>query len=214
MPCDPRRLELYLVTDRRFHEAPLVEQVARAIAGGVTCVQLREKDLETGALVELAGHLADLCRAQGVTFIVNDRIDVAMAVQADGVHLGRKDMPLSVARRLLGPDRILGATAGNIEQARQALAAGADYLGVGAIAATSTKADHNPVIGVAGFGEIAQAVALPCVAIAGVDRHNAADLIRAGGAGIAVVSAILGAADITQAAGELKAALGAARRTP
>ena len=196
---------LYLVTDAglargRSHHAI----VHAAIRGGVTVVQYREKNASTRRMIEEAQALRDLCRAHGVPFIVNDRVDVALAVDADGVHVGHDDMPAPRARRLIGRSKVLGVSAENAAQARAAVADGADYIGASPIFATPTKPAAPPPMGVAGLEELARASTMPVVAIGGLNAANAASMIRAGAAGVAVVSAIVGAEDVERAARELR----------
>ena len=196
---------LYLVTDSRLSLGRSNAQVLQAaLRGGVTVVQYREKDASARQMVEQALELRELCRAHGVPFIVNDRVDVALAVDADGVHVGQDDLPAAFARKLIGPDKILGVSAENVEQALAAIAAGADYLGVGAIFSTATKADAGEPIGIPGLIKIARASTIPIVGIAGINASNAGSVIRAGAAGVAVVSAIVGAEDVEPAARELR----------
>ena len=158
-------LEVYLVTDRRLAgERDEAEIVLSALRGGVRLVQYREKELSTCQQVEQARRLLCLTRQHGAFFLVNDRVDVALAVGADGVHLGQEDLPLPIARRLLGRGKIIGVSVQSPEEARRAEAAGADYLGVGAIFSTSTKPDAG-AIGLVGIRAIRSAVRLPLVAI-------------------------------------------------
>lgn len=196
---------LYVITDvelsgRRSHR----EIVAAAIRGGATMVQYREKNASTRQMVDEAFVLRDLCREHDVPFIVNDRVDIALAVDADGVHVGQDDMPASLARRLIGTEKILGVSAENLEQARAAIDAGANYLGVGAVFETSTKSDAGEPLGLDKFAEIARVSTVPVVGIAGINASNAANVIRAGAAGVAVVSAVVGAKDVQAAARELR----------
>jgi len=204
-------LRLYVITDRvlsgRSHEA----QAEAAIAGGATAIQLRDKTAPARVLVEVGERLAVLCRARGVVFIVNDRADVAMACGADGVHVGEDDLPVAAARRLLGPAKIVGASAGTVEAARRAEAEGADYLGVGAVFSTGTKADAGEAIGLEALARIARAVRIPVVGIGGITVENAAAVIRAGAAGVAVVSAVVAQPDIAAAARALRAQVDGAR---
>ncbi len=199
--CD---YSLYLVTDSglsrgRSHE----EIVACAIRGGVTIVQLREKDCCTRDMIEMAGRLVALCRGHNVPLIVNDRLDVALAVDADGVHVGQDDIPVPVARRLLGPKKILGVTAHTPEQALKAIEEGADYIGASPIFTTATKADAGKPIGLDGLKKICKKCGVPVVGISGINASNAESVIRAGAAGVAVVSAIVSAEDVEHAAREL-----------
>ncbi len=210
-----RRIDysLYLVTDAalsrgRSHRA-IVEA---AIQGGVTVVQYREKAASTRRMIQEAAELVALCRAAGVPLIVNDRVDVALAVDADGVHVGQDDMPADLARKLIGPDKLLGVSAENAEQARDAEKQGADYVGASPIFATATKPDAPAPIGPAGLEALARAIAIPIVAIGGLNAGNAATMVRAGAAGIAVVSALTSAADVLSAARELRRVIDEAKR--
>lgn len=203
---------LYLVTDANLSRGrSLREVVEAAILGGVTVVQYREKSASTRRMIDEALELRDLCRRYSVPFIVDDRVDVALAVEADGVHVGQDDMPASLARRLIGHDKILGVSAENMEQALAAQADGADYIGASPIFATPTKPDAPPPIGVAGLLQMARTCPLPIVAIGGLNATNAGSMIRAGAAGVAVVSAIVGADDVQAAASELRHVIDLAR---
>ncbi len=170
--------------------------VEAAIRGGVTVVQYREKAASTRRMIAEARELRQLCRAAGVPFIVNDRIDVALAVDADGVHVGQDDMPAPLARRLIGKGRILGVSAGNVDEARRAEEEGADYIGASPVFATPTKPDAPAPMGVEGLRKLAGAVSIPVVAIGGMNAQNARAVMLAGAAGLAVVSAIVGAQDV------------------
>src|SRR5699024_2987055 len=146
MKCNRETMRLYAVTDRSWvGQGTLKDQVACALRGGVTCVQLREKDLDLPALLAEAQEIGALCRSYGVPFLINDSVEAALQCRADGVHVGQQDQNAREARRLLGPDRILGVSARTVEQAVEAEKNGADYLGVGAVFATSTKQDDRPV---------------------------------------------------------------------
>lgn len=172
-------------------------EIARAaLRGGATMLQLRDKRLATRPLLELATTLQSLCRAHGATFIVNDRVDIALACGADGVHLGEDDMPLSVARGLLGPEAILGASVDNPAAAREAAQRGADYLGVGPVFPTGSKSDAGAAIGLAPIGEITRATRLPLLAIGGLTCDNITSVIQAGASGIAVISTVAEAEDM------------------
>lgn len=203
---------LYLVTDANLSRGRSPREVVEAaILGGVTVVQYREKSASTRRMIDEALELRDLCRRYSVPFIVDDRVDVALAVEADGVHVGQDDMPASLARRLIGHDKILGVSAENMEQALAAQADGADYIGASPIFATPTKPDAPPPIGVAGLLQMARTCPLPIVAIGGLNATNAGSMIRAGAAGVAVVSAIVGADDVQAAASELRHVIDLAR---
>lgn len=203
---------LYLVTDANLSRGRSHREVVEAaILGGVTVVQYREKSASTRRMIDEALELRDLCRRYGVPFIVDDRVDVALAVEADGVHVGQDDMPASLARRLIGHGKILGVSAENTEQALAAQADGADYIGASPIFATPTKPDAPPPMDVAGLLQMARACPLPIVAIGGLNTTNAGSVIRAGAAGVAVVSAIVGADDMQTAARELRQVIDLAR---
>ncbi|NLG83206.1 MAG: thiamine phosphate synthase [Firmicutes bacterium] len=195
--------ELYVITDRGLAGGrPVGEVVRQALEGGAEVIQLREKTLPTGKMVELAAALKELTQAYGARVIVNDRLDVALAVDADGVHLGQEDMPARIARRLLGPEKLLGVSVSSVEEALRAVEDGADYVGAGAVFPTATKGEAG-VIGIEGLRAIAAAVDLPVVAIGGIDRAKAAEVIAAGAAGVAVVSAVMAAPDPKEAAREI-----------
>lgn len=198
---------LYLVaqTDDREPDR-LLPTVEAALRGGVTCVQLREKEAATGAFVEIALAMKRLTAQFNVPLIINDRIDVAQACEAEGVHLGQSDMPLTLARKILGPAKIIGISASNVVATVTAEKNGADYIGAGAVFATPTKTDTGKPLGLAGLWEITRAVKIPVVAVGGMKAHNAAAMRAHGAAGIAVVSAIMAAADPEQAARELQTA--------
>ena len=195
MKCDKDTLLLYAVTDRAWTGGqPLARQVEAALQNGATCLQLREKALDPAAFREEARQMALLCGRYGVPLIINDNVEVALACGAAGVHLGQQDMPIAQARRMAGPDLILGASAHTVQEALEAQAAGADYLGVGAVFSTSTKADASP-LPLTTLREICAAVSIPVVAIGGITETNLLQLTGCGAAGVAVVSAIFGALD-------------------
>lgn len=213
MKLSPSDLRLYAITDRRALPAgvTLAQAVEAALDGGVTCLQLREKRASAGEILDLARTLLPLCRARKVPLLINDRVDIALAAGADGVHLGQDDLPLPEARALLGPDRILGATAHTVEEALRAQAEGADYLGVGAMFPTGTKTDTVPTSADT-LKAICAAVSIPVVAIGGVNAENLPTLAGTGIAGAAVVSAIFSQSDLTAAARTLRTAADLAAR--
>jgi thiamine-phosphate pyrophosphorylase len=193
-----RQLDLatYLITDRALCGPRGVTAVVQAaIAGGVSIVQLRDPEAKTGRLVDEARALLRLLRPAGIPLIVNDRVDVALAADADGVHVGQLDMPVADARKLLGRDRILGLSISSLAELERAQLDGVDYLGVGPIFATQTKPDAAPPIGLAELSEIVARTRLPIAAIGGIQLTNAAQTIEAGAVGVAVVSAICAAPD-------------------
>jgi thiamine-phosphate pyrophosphorylase len=195
---------LYLVTDRRLSRGrTTLEIVQAAVRGGVTCVQLREKNCSTREFVREALAVRDFLKASGVPLIINDRLDVAMAVGADGVHLGQTDMPLEMARAIVGDGMCIGISAESLENALAAERGGADYIGVSPIYDTPTKTDTAPPLGLEGLRDIRAAVGIPLVAIGGLKRDNAAEVVRNGADGIAVVSAIVAAEDPEKASRDL-----------
>ena len=198
-------LSLYLVTDRPLSLGRDIEWiVAEAVRGGATIVQLREKDCSTREFVQLALRLKKELSAFNVPLIINDRIDVALASDADGVHIGQSDMPYNIARRLLGPDKIIGLSVESVQQAHQADLIDVDYIGISPVYSTPTKTDTAPALGLEGIREISSFTRHPSVGIGGMNLSTAADVIRAGAQGIAVVSAIVSAESPCLAAGELK----------
>ena len=201
-----KALKLYLVTDRGLcpEGRSLVQTVKEAVEGGVTMVQLREKDIDTRTFIEEALELKALLGPLGVPLIINDRVDVALASDADGVHIGQSDMPYAIARRLLGPDRIIGLSVENMDQVAQADALDVDYIGVSPVFATPTKTDTARPFGLDGLREAVRITKHPTVAIGGINALTAADVMAAGTDGIAVVSAIIAAPDPRAAAEELK----------
>lgn len=200
-----RRLLLHVLTDREWSRGRDMMTVATAaLDGGATVIQLRDKHASTRTLIEEGLALRALTRERGALLIVNDRVDVALAVDADGAHVGQEDLPAAMARRLLGSGRILGVSAATGQEAREAVVAGADYLGVGPIFATATKADAGPATGTRLLTECAREFTLPLIAIGGITVENAAQVIQAGATGIAVITAVVHAEDITGAARQLR----------
>ena len=203
---------LYLVTDRALARGRATADVVRAaVAGGVSCVQLREKNGGTREFIEETRAVQAALRGTGVPLIVNDRVDVALAVGAEGVHLGQGDMPIADARRLGPPEWIIGISAESVADAIRAERDGADYVGVSPVFATPTKADHAAPLGLEGLRAIRAAVNIPLVAIGGIHAGNAREVVRAGADGLAVVSAIVAADDPRAAAEELRREIAAAK---
>ena len=198
-------LKLYLVTDRELSLGRSLEEVvSEAVAGGVTIVQLREKDASTGEFVELAMRLKAILKPYGIPLIINDRVDVALAVDADGVHIGQSDMPYEIARKLLGPDKIIGLSVENMDDLLKANELDVDYVGISPVYGTPTKTDTAEPFGLEGLKEAVRLSMHPTVAIGGMNKSTAADVISTGCDGIAVVSAISSAENIREAASELK----------
>jgi thiamine-phosphate pyrophosphorylase len=202
----PAMWRLYVITDERVGRGRSHLQIAeRAILGGADAIQLRDKEASGGRLFGVALGLRRLTREAKIPFIVNDRLDVAMAVDADGVHVGQDDLPASVARRILGPGKILGVSAETVEEALAAQKDGADYLGVGPVfEARGTKADAGAPLGLELIARIRKGCSLPIVAIGGINAENARSVREAGADAVAVISAIASADDIAQAAMHLK----------
>lgn len=206
----------YLVTQASLSEGRSTpEVVAAAIEGGVDVVQVREKDTPARERLDVAREVREQTRAAGVPMVVNDRVDIAAAVDADGVHLGDDDLPVAAAREQLGEDALIGRSVSTPETAREAEAAGADYLGVGAIYATGSKADIDDEeydIGLEPIRKTDAAVDIPFVGIGGVTPENAAEVVAAGADGVAVITAITAAADPVRATRNLGEAVAEGRR--
>lgn len=191
---------LYLCTDRGLMTSPTIEEsVELAIKGGVTVVQLREKDCSSRAFYDLALRVKAITRRFNVPLIINDRVDIALAVDADGVHVGQSDLPCAAVRAMMGPDKIVGVSASSLEEALQAQRDGADYLGVGAMYATGTK-DDAQIVSMDELKAIRQAVQLPMVVIGGINARTIPNFKGMGVEGIAVVSAIVAQQDVEGAA--------------
>lgn len=205
MKCDKKDLLLYAVTDRYWLDGrTLYEVVKESLDGGVTFVQLREKKLDEGTFLEEAKELQELCREYNVPFVVNDNVDIAIEMDADGVHVGQSDMEAGDVRAKLGPDKIIGVSAQTVEQAILAEKRGADYLGVGAVFPTGSKDDADDV-SYETLKAICEAVSIPVVAIGGITQQNVGELSKSGICGVAVISAIYAAKDIKKATEDLKA---------
>lgn len=197
-------LLLYAVTDRSWlGSETLYSQVEKALKGGATFIQLREKEADEETFDEEAVSLKKLCSTYKVPFVINDNVDLAVKINADGVHVGQSDMEANDVRKLIGPDKILGVSAQTVEQAIKAEKQGADYLGVGAVFSTGTKKDADDV-SFETLKAICEAVSIPVIAIGGISSSNVMELQNSGICGIAVVSAIFAQSDITKATAELK----------
>jgi len=204
MKCGKKELQLYAITDRHWlNGRSLYEVVKESLDGGVTFLQLREKQLDEDHFLEEAKKLQGLCSEYNVPFIINDNVEIALAINADGVHIGQSDMEMKEAREKLGPDKIIGVSAHTKEEALLAQAQGADYLGVGAVFPTSSKDDAESV-SYETLKEICDVVSIPVVAIGGITKDNLHQLSGSGISGISVISAIYAQPDIKEAARELK----------
>ena len=203
MRSDKKHMLLYAVTDRAWvGTKSLYEQVKEALENGVTCVQLREKELNESDFLKEAKQISTLCKEYKVPFIVNDNVNIAIACKADGIHIGQEDMELTNVRKLVGEDMIIGVSAHTVEEAIKAQEGGADYIGIGAVFATSTKTDVD-VLSFETLKSICEAVDIPTVAIGGIKKDNICKLKGSGIDGVAVVSAIFAANDIATATKEL-----------
>jgi len=199
---DREHLSLYLVTDRRWIDQPLEEVVEEAIKAGVTMVQLREKDLNLKEFVELGRRVKEVTDRYNIPFVINDSVEVAKAIDADGVHIGQKDMDVRKAREVLGKEKIIGVSASNLEEAKKAEKESADYLGVGALFPTGSKDDADSV----SYDELKEIVGntgIPVVGIGGINKDNIEELRYSNISGVAVISAILKEKDIEKATREL-----------
>lgn len=205
MRLDKKDLLLYAVTDRHWlaEDETLCSVVEKALKGGATFMQLREKNLEEAKFIEEAKEIKALCAKYGVPFVINDNVDVAVSMDADGVHVGQSDMAAGDVREKIGAERILGVSAHTVEQAKLAEAQGADYLGVGAVFPTGSKDDADEVDHKT-LKTICDAVRIPVIAIGGITAANTPALSGSGICGIAVISAIFGQKDIEEATRELK----------
>ena len=197
-------LRLYLVTDPELcSQYGLLETVRDAVRGGVTAVQLRDKTATTSALVKMGRDIATGLADTGVPLIVNDNVEAAIAIGADGLHVGQGDMKVDEARRLIGPDMLLGLSCETVEDARMTDPAIVNYIGISPVFATPTKTDHSPAVGIEGLRAIAAATPVPKVAIGGLKSHHFEAIFENGADGVAVVSAICGQPDAEAAASAL-----------
>lgn len=194
---------LCLIADAKIAGRNILSHIKEAVEAGVTIVQLRAKTLEIREFLELALQTQEILRTKNIPLIINDRIDVALSSDASGAHLGQEDLPLPLARRIMGRNKLIGTSVNTLEEARQAELHGADYLGVGPVFFTPTKIDQKPILGIPGLKRIRDGVKTPILAIGGITSENAGEIMASGANGIAVVSAILEAKDISAATKEL-----------
>jgi len=199
---------LHVLTDTELQSRfTHVELAQMAIKGGADTIQFRQKTGATRKMIEICREMRRLCADAKVTFIVNDRVDVAIASEADGVHLGQDDFPIPLARKLLGETRIIGGSAVTLEEAQDCFSEGADYIGFGPVYPTTSKDDAGPVTGIALLEEVVKAISIPIIAIGGVTGENTPEVIQVGAQGIAVISAVCCQENPEQAARELSQAL-------
>ena len=194
-----KNIDLYFITDSRLSRKTVLEDVKSALKAGVKIIQYREKEKNTGEMIEEAGKIAGLCRKNNALFIINDRVDVALAVDSDGVHLGSEDMPYHIARKILGYNKIIGLTAHDVKEAVWAEEAGADYAGVSPIFETRTKPDAGTPCGLELIEEVKEKIKIPFVAIGGINEINIKDVVRAGARSVAIISAIIAESDVEKA---------------
>lgn len=207
-----RDFKLYVITDERFHPGiDVYEVMEEAMAGGADIIQLRDKDSSKRDVREKARELRRLTRKHDVLFIVNDHIDIAMEVDADGIHLGQDDLSLAEARKMMGNKKIIGISTHSLEQAKAAEAGGADYIGVGPVYATGTKEDGVAPVTTAYVQEASENIRIPAVAIGGIKLHNVDQVLQAGARRICVVSEVVGAADVRGTAQKFVHKINAAR---
>jgi thiamine-phosphate pyrophosphorylase len=199
------KYDLYIITDEMIGRGKTHAEIARlAIAGGADAIQLRDKSCNSRELVRIGRDIRGITRRSSVLFIINDRLDVALACGADGVHLGQGDMRTDVARQIAPPGFIIGVSVSTVDDALQAERDGADYVALSPVFSTDTKPDAGPGHGLEVLREVRRHVSVPVIAIGGISRENIRDVIAAGADGVAVISAVVGAEDITAAARELK----------
>ncbi|MCP2519818.1 thiamine phosphate synthase [Candidatus Aminicenantes bacterium AC-335-K20] len=196
--------KLYFIADfETSKRRDLVWIVNEAVKGGATVVQLRAKSISTREFLDIGKKIHSFLKKKGIPFIINDRIDIALALDADGVHLGQNDMPLQIARKILGKEKIIGISVNNIEEAVEAENNGADYLGVGPVFPTTTKPDIRAPLGIEGLKKIRKKVKIPIVAIGGINENNIREVCSIGVDGVAVISAIVLSSDPCQSARKL-----------
>ncbi|MGA7669115.1 MAG: thiamine phosphate synthase [Nitrolancea sp.] len=201
-------LAVYVLTDRGLSRGRTeLEVVRQAIDGGATAIQLRWKSGSLHEAVAVGSQLREMCRDAAVMFVVNDRVDLAVALEADAVHLGDEDLPIREARKIVGDDMVIGYSPATLVDALQAPRLGADYLGVGPVYGTKTKSDAGEAVGVRRIQEVCDAISIPVVGIGGIDAENAADVVYAGAAGVAVISSVVAADDIRDATQRLRRAV-------
>lgn len=205
--------DLYVITDEKIGlSRPHTELAELALLGGADCIQLRDKELSGSALYRSASVIRSLTEDAGALFIMNDRLDIALASGADGVHLGQSDLPVSEARKIVPREFIIGASVGSVEEAIKAERAGADYLALSPTFSTRSKDDAGDGHGLLTLRELSASTRLPVIAIGGITRYNLGSVIAAGAEGVAVISAVVGERDVTRAAAELKTLILAAKR--
>ncbi len=203
--------DLYLVTDRELSRLPFFDMIEKALEGGVTVIQIREKKLSTKEFIEEALKIKEIAKRKGVPIIINDRVDIALAVDADGIHLGNDDMPVEMARKIMGK-KIIGASAHSVEEAMDKERKGANYIAVSPVFSTPTKPDAGTPLGLEGIRKIKEAVKIPVIAIGGINKNNVVEVIKSGADGVAVVSAIVCSEDPKKTAKEMRDLIKSAKK--
>ncbi len=203
--------DLYLVTDRELSRLPFFDMIEKALEGGVTVIQIREKKLSTKEFIEEALKIKEIAKRKGVPTIINDRVDIALAVDADGIHLGNEDMPIEMARKIMGK-KIIGASAHSVEEAMDKERKGANYIAVSPVFFTPTKPDAGTPLGREGIRKIKEAVKIPVIAIGGINKNNVVEVIKSGADGVAVVSAIVCSEDPEKTAREMRDLIKSAKK--
>lgn len=190
-----KEIDFYLVTDSGLSKKGTLSDVKKAVEAGCKIIQYREKNKSTKGMIDEASEIRRICSDRAI-FLVNDRVDVALAVDADGVHIGQDDMPIETARKLLGPDKIIGLTVHNVDEAVEAEKNGADYVGLGSIFDTSTKKDAGKGIGPARIREVKNAIKVPVVAIGGINKENCRNVVENGADSLVAISAVICSDDV------------------
>lgn len=199
---------LCLIADaEKMGKKDIISAILEAVEGGVSLVQLRAKKLRTREFLEMSLKISEILKEKNIPFIINDRVDIALSCEADGIHLGQQDLSLLYARKIMGKNRLIGVSINTVNEAIEAEQGGADYLGVGPVFFTPTKEDLRPFLGIEGLREIRKIVRIPILAIGGINAENARKIIETGVDGVAVVSAILSSENIKKAARELAQAV-------
>ena len=207
------KYDLYVVTDEGLSRGKTHTEIAReAVAGGADVIQLRDKSMESASLYATALEIAEICKGKAL-FFVNDRLDIALAAGADGVHVGQSDLPADVVRKLVPKDFLIGVSVGSVEEAEKAVSDGADYVAVSPVFSTASKSDAGAGHGLDTARAICDAVSVPVVGIGGLNKENIAEVIKAGIDGIAVISAVVSQEDISASAAELSAIIAEAKRS-
>lgn len=200
--------DLYVITDQKLSRGLTHDQIAeKAVMGGADAIQLRDKHCSGKELMSYALKIREITRRHGALFFVNDRLDIAIASEADGVHLGQDDMPLSMARKISPPGFIIGISAGTVEEAIEAEKGGADYVGAGPVYGTLSKSDAGPACGICLIEDIKKRVSIPVVAIGGINENNVGEVLKAGADGVAAISAVISQEDVAGAAAKLKSTI-------